>query len=317
MNNRNLHFFCCSLIDNIETLKISIPLINKYYSSPLYTIICPESSITTFITAFNNYKNVKIISEDSLISKNDFQLLYKSIAKEMDVNEIKLNKTYWYYQQVLKIVFALDNSKLDENIIMWDADTIPLRKLDFFDNSESILYGSLNEFHKQYFETLELIFESMPINFLAFTIQFFTCTFEEKDFLEEKLNKYLKKENHTNTSVWISFIVLRTVVQKHKTVEGSLISEQELFGLSNYLRSSRSQKKLIYIRFGLTGYLSNSQMKLLKALNFAHLSYESPDLQKLKKQNWGSLLILILKEYYFSIKYLLFIKLKKNYLNSI
>ena len=68
------------------------------------------------------------------------------------------NRLQWYYQQILKISFVLKFiTNKNEKIIIWDADTILLKKINFFKQNISIKYGTINEFHKEYFLTNECL----------------------------------------------------------------------------------------------------------------------------------------------------------------
>ena len=73
----------------------------------------------------------------------------------------------WYYQQVLKISFIIDFVKNNnERMIIWDSDTIILKKIDFFGRDFSIKYATINEFFKAYYLTNKTI--SKIILFIIF-----------------------------------------------------------------------------------------------------------------------------------------------------
>jgi hypothetical protein len=51
-------------------------------------------------------------------------------SQKSNYNKIIQNRLKWYYQQVLKISFIIDfYLKNKKNIIIWDADTIILKKI--------------------------------------------------------------------------------------------------------------------------------------------------------------------------------------------
>lgn len=58
----------------------------------------------------------------------------------------------WYYQQFLKYAHAFIESEV-EHYLIWDADTIPLRPLDFFDVEGRMIFTTAQERHLPYFET--------------------------------------------------------------------------------------------------------------------------------------------------------------------
>lgn len=292
------NFFTVSLAQNIPVLKRSIPQINRFYDDPAFSIICPNSVVSLFSKEFQTFPNVKIIPEDTLISFDNF-----SIRANKYFN-LKTGKKYlgtrlgWYYQQVLKLSFLLEQQSARLPIVMWDADTIILSKITFFDKSRSALYGSLLEFHQPYFQSMTHILGVLPPRFKAFTIQFFSSTQKEQAFLIRKLDKYLPRPQHISTPEWIADIVIRAVVDTHSDFDVSLFSEQELVGLSNILCSSQPQRSLAYLRWGFEGVLSHAQILWVTLLGFKHITYENMDSILHQKQGWLKLLAFTIKEFY-------------------
>jgi hypothetical protein len=62
----------------------------------------------------------------------------------------------WYFQQLLKFQFAFLKPE-DDHYLIWDADTVPLRPLEFFDTQGRMLLTKAAEFHRPYFQTYENI----------------------------------------------------------------------------------------------------------------------------------------------------------------
>lgn len=60
----------------------------------------------------------------------------------------------WYFQQLLKFQFAFLKPE-DDHYLIWDADTVPLRPLEFFDGQGRMLLTKAAEFHRPYFQTYE------------------------------------------------------------------------------------------------------------------------------------------------------------------
>jgi len=61
----------------------------------------------------------------------------------------------WYLQQFLKMGFAL-TPYAKKQYLIWDSDTLPLRKMDFMENGK-YLFTIKTENHKPYFDTLQKI----------------------------------------------------------------------------------------------------------------------------------------------------------------
>lgn len=292
------HFFTVSLAQNIPVLKRSIPQINRFYNKPVFSIICPSSSVELFHKEFQIFSNVRIISEEMLISFDDFSVKASKYFTAKTGKAYTGNRLGWYYQQVLKISFLMDQQSANLPIVMWDADTIILSKIDFFNKNSSILYGSLLEFHHPYFQSVIPILGILPKNFNAFTIQFFSMTKVEQAFLMAKLNQYISHPQNAPSSQWIADIIIKTVVDTHNDFDVSLFSEQELVGLSNILCSGQQQRSLAYLRWGFEGMLSKAQILWVTLLGFKHITYENVDSILHKKQGWIKLLAFTAKEFF-------------------
>ncbi|HEY4416791.1 MAG TPA: DUF6492 family protein [Verrucomicrobiae bacterium] len=64
----------------------------------------------------------------------------------------------WYFQQFLKLQYAFEKPDEDYYLI-WDADTVPLRPMQFFDPQGQMLLTRAQEYHSPYFETYERLLQ--------------------------------------------------------------------------------------------------------------------------------------------------------------
>lgn len=76
----------------------------------------------------------------------------------------------WYFQQFLKLQFAFEDAA-DDYYLIWDADTIPLRPLRFFDNAGRMLLTRAAEHHAPYFETYRKVLGEEPRREFSFIAQ--------------------------------------------------------------------------------------------------------------------------------------------------
>ena len=105
-------------------------------------IICPNTQIDEFKKKLN-FSEIKIIAEDDILEFKKFEIIYENLNKEISYKEQFNKRLKWYYQQVLKITFAFNFiSEKSENIVIWDADTIILKKISFFKKDNSLKYGN-------------------------------------------------------------------------------------------------------------------------------------------------------------------------------
>lgn len=93
---------------------------------------------------------IKILDEDSIASGLTFNGVMECLL-EKDENLKSL--TGWYFQQFLKYAFALSNYS-NEYYLSWDADTLPLNKIHFFEAGKPLFTKKI-EYHEPYFHTMK------------------------------------------------------------------------------------------------------------------------------------------------------------------
>ncbi len=76
----------------------------------------------------------------------------------------------WYFQQLLKFTFAFREPG-DDYYLIWDADTIPLRTLEFFDANDRMLLTTAQEEHLPYFDTYRRLLRQEPRRECSFISQ--------------------------------------------------------------------------------------------------------------------------------------------------
>ena len=299
-NSKIINFCQVSLKGNIYLILKNYHYLKKFYHQIKIYVICPNKELHLFKEALF-YDEIEIIDENKLISKDKFTEIFLEYSKNINYSFEFRKRLNWYYQQVLKISFAMDFiKKKKQSIVIWDADTIIIKKIDFFKDNHSIQYGTFNEFHKQYYTTNEKILKSLPKYHLSFLVQFASITPDELFFLEKKLFNELDYDKET-MPLKISEIILSSIFNKHKEYNGSMFSEFELIGQSTYLLKNTKQKPILTLRFGLDGELNEHQIILIRKLNFKHITYEHTHINKKsfdmlnRNQTWFGLIKLIIK----------------------
>ena len=207
----------------------------------------------------------------------------------------------WYYQQVLKISFLINFVKRkNKPIIIWDADTILLKKINFFNKKNSEKYGNTSEFHKAYYITNKQILKKLPNYYISCLSQFIAVTPREIDYLIKKLKNYIKKNKPTGK--WISTIMMSSISKSHDSYNGSMFSEYELIGQSNLLYSYNNQKLISGMREHLNGRLTYLQLFIVKILGYSYVAYEhshkNSDSQNMLRRNqkWISFIMLLIRK---------------------
>ena len=249
-----------ALVRDLQIIKENIKEFNKYYLNSNFFIICPFKDLNFFYDIQTS--NVKIINENLIIPFEDFKKAFlNNLKNSCYFSEIE-PRLSWYYQQVLKISFIIDFiGKNNQNMIIWDADTIILRKINFFDKDFSIKYATVNEFFRAYYLTNKTIFGYLPNFFLSSLVQFVSLNKLENEFLIKNLNNFVLKNNYS-TGEWISNIISLAIFRAHKIYNGSMFSEYELIGMSNMFLTNTIQRIIPTLRNNLNGKLTNLQKNI-------------------------------------------------------
>ncbi|STQ86810.1 hypothetical protein LS73_008780 [Helicobacter muridarum] len=118
---------------------------------------------TTIMQYKQSYPDICFIDEDSLYPN----LNYRAVCDKLLSLGGAANRAGWYFQQFLKMAYAPYSLASSSNggggtYLIWDADTIPLVHLEFFNADSQILIEVAREYHKPYFDTLENL--KIPIN---------------------------------------------------------------------------------------------------------------------------------------------------------
>lgn len=94
---------------------------------------------------------VTVLDENALVEGLTFGKIKNIIDEKYGM------KNYgWYYQQFLKLGFALSKYACVEYLV-WDSDTVPLTNLSFKLNDRDYMLPK-KEYHKPYFDTIDRLF---------------------------------------------------------------------------------------------------------------------------------------------------------------
>tara|TARA_B110000483_G_scaffold29091_1_gene35267 strand:+ start:1250 stop:2227 length:978 start_codon:yes stop_codon:yes gene_type:complete len=292
-----------SLARDIPIILENYRFFKKFYTSFEITIICPNKEILEFKKKLN-FKEFIIINEENIISFEEFSNIFEELSNGVEYQYLFRKRLNWYYQQILKLSHVLSFVKQKkENIIIWDADTIILNKINFFKGELSVKYGTLFEFHKAYYITNKSIIGDCPKYFISSLVQFIGLSVSEYDFLINNIVDFDIFETKETISFQLSKIILRNIFSIHKMYNGSLFSEYELIGISNYMFRKSKQKAIFTLRGDLDGILSNSQILIARIFNVKHVTYEHtyPNLNSKgmlgRKQQWLKFIKILFKEF--------------------
>ena len=301
MNSKKLSFCQVSLARDIPIIKQNYESLKEFYKDIEINVICPKSELDIFKKNLN-FKEFVFFDEEEILSFKEFYKVFDKLIAHSYFKDKMSDRLHWYYQQLLKITFVVNYIKQKkEEIIIWDADTIITKKINFFNNLESIKYATLFEYHKPYFLTVKSIFGYLPKYYISSLIQFTSITKNECDFFLRLLK--IHNVQNKDMAIKLSSIILKNVNENHEIYSSSLFSEYELIGISKILNNKTKQKAIFTLRSGLSGQLTKNQFLIAKILNVYHITYEhshsnnnSRDMLK-RKQNWFLFIKLLIKFY--------------------
>ena len=286
MEKYKISFFSVCQFNKARFIPENYLALKKFYKDIKYSVIIPSKEINQFKNLLKEKKleDINLINEEEFISISMVINLLKDELKEknIDINFIDLKRIGWYYQQILKISFLFKESKNFEKIVMIDADTIVLKKLNFFSGNHSLISFSNYERNLYYRDSCEYIFRTIFPNWISSTVQLFAINSQEVSFLKSKLDSFKKFNSDESISQWLTKIIFKTILEKYKSINGSLFSEQDLIGCSNILNGSKNKVERIFIRAYAVGILNQTQKKIASLLGFQYLTYEEYFLTKEK-----------------------------------
>jgi hypothetical protein len=142
----------------------------------------------------------------------------------------KLNRPHfpqaagWYFQQFLKLQFAfLDPG--DDYYLIWDADTVPLRPLEFFDATGRMLLTQAAEHHPPYFATYQRLLQEPPNREFSLIAQHMVV---QKSVAREMLARIQQRAGDGKNWAW-------AIMENLSAPGDNLFSEYETYG--HYLKN--------------------------------------------------------------------------------
>jgi hypothetical protein len=148
---------CCK--KDLSSWRIASRYIAENIESENYVVIVPDNEVRLFRE--NSPPDYQVVAE-SKYAEHYKDYLFRKIPED------KKGRFGWYLQQFIKLS-ALSDANADELYLIWDADTVPLKKLEFT-NGEKILHYTAQEHHQPYFDLINSLLalpRQAPYSFIA------------------------------------------------------------------------------------------------------------------------------------------------------
>jgi hypothetical protein len=283
-----IEFCSVALIQELETLKQTIPLLKKWNKPRTHWIICPSKEVKKFQKSLNQWKHVQVIDENSIIELDNFRIICNQVLKSRD-DLIDINAS-WYYQQVLKLGFCLSRQFTNKTIIIWDADTVPITAIKFVDSKTVRTYGSLAEYEDIYrLSNQEWLGRDLKPSQYSYITQFSAITpavhsslitsiiGEDEKFCQEIMPEKIARK------------MMQAVSNLKKPLKNPSFSEYELIGHVSTSIYGSKQTPILGLRWEIEGQISRMQIRLLRLMGYKYIAYENRCSQE-NTQSWQSLL---------------------------
>lgn len=243
---------------------------------PVYRITCeslrahvPGAEIHV-ITRKNDFARFRNACGSDLILWDENALLPEMALAELKALPLPFfpQGAGWYFQQFLKFAFV-NVSNADGHYLIWDADTVLLRPIEFFDSSGRAFYTKAKEHHRPYFQTFERLFGAPAQREFSFISQHQVI---EKAILRQMLAEIETRNQDSRNWAWAIMDNLRG--------EGSnLFSEYETYG--HYAKWKRPDsmvfRELEWTRNGeqIAGYPPDPAKLVLLSEKYSFAAFET------------------------------------------
>lgn len=200
------------------------------FNSSTYKVIVPDGQVDLF-------KRVSNPAYEVIPESNYFGNWYSHFEKK--IGEIRPDRRGWYLQQLLKLS-AISELDSGETALIWDADTLPLRKIEFVKESGSLNFLKGEEHHLPYFKNISLLTglsKRSEHSFIAQSFPIYTDWFHS-------FERYLSKKHGVDWQI--------AIIDSIDTDEICGFSEYETLGtyVSHYYPNQIQFLQSKWIRYG-------------------------------------------------------------------
>jgi hypothetical protein len=249
----------CRLKD-LHILKLAARNLPQFMPFKKLHVLTARQNFSRFVSALG--PDVALIDEDAFIPG-------LTLAQLRTLTEPGFPQgAGWYFQQFLKLGFAFHETG-DDHYLIWDADTVPLRPMEFFDDQGRMLFTIAAEYHRPYFETYQNLLRHDPHREFSFISQHIIV---RKSILREMLQAI--ESNFPGPENWAWKIM------RHLRGEGTnRFSEYETLGhyVKNIHPATSVFRQLPWLRDGSKLVSINPSAMDLAQLgeNYAFVSFEA------------------------------------------
>ena len=170
---------------HIDVWKLTSELLPKQIEADSFRVFVPFEEIELFHSVTP--------SVFEILPQEDYGHEYFESLSQACAIANNTERFGWYLQQFLKIEILL--SSPEDNLIIWDADCVPIKPIATFTSSENPMYMlASNEYNKAYFENIARLLGFARVQEFSFVIP----SFPVKKLWLQELAEELGKRNGRN-----------------------------------------------------------------------------------------------------------------------
>jgi hypothetical protein len=151
-------------VKDIDVWTVASKHIVQFIQAERYTVIVPDDELALFSSV--TFAPYQVKPESHFIGNAKDRII-----KKLDKNN--QHRVGWYLQQFVKIAAVLQNDA-SSTVLIWDADTVPLKPLEFTDAQGRLIYYQDEEYRRSYFDFIELALGLKRTQAFSFIAQSFT-----------------------------------------------------------------------------------------------------------------------------------------------
>jgi hypothetical protein len=269
------------MINSEKKFDVIVPIVNKDLDMALKNIPYILGNIKSNRIIFIGAKEVEKMLPTS--SRLDF-IDEDEILPELKLSKIQMimndrigsdKRSGWYFQQFLKMAYAYlcDNNYY----VVWDADTIPLNKINFWDlENEKYLFTMKNEFNEPYFSTLRQLFNGKVTKYNKQSFIAEHMIFDKRIMLE--MIQMIEDNSNIDGDMYFEKILYSVDIND---LQKSGFSEFETYGnyVMKYHEQQYGMRKLRTLREGIKylGASPNNEQLIWASKDYDIISIEKSD----------------------------------------
>ena len=225
-----------------------------------YVVIVPEAEVPFF-------KSITLYPYE-VISESIYSSFLHNLRAHLPAKQ--LHQYGWYLQQLIKLA-AVNEMGAEQIALIWDADTVPIKPLEFINSNNQLIYYQGVEHHQPYFDCIRRLTGLEKIVDFSFIAQCFPIK-------AGWLHKFFSDLENRHATSWD-----KAILGQIDFDGGNGFSEYETLGtyLSHKYGQEISPTKRPWYRLGnsLIGHVAflDGNINKNKLLNYDFISFEKWD----------------------------------------